>query len=415
MDPERAFLQALITDPDDIGCRLVYADWLEERSDARAEYLRLDCQLRSCGDMDERRAPIEARLNELRFTLPQGWLVWVHWPGYGEFAPTLPAVTHRLLPLNGAEMRMPNGVSAVLFSHDGRFIYTAGSDPHIWIWDSNTYELRGRIKTELDYLSSPVLHPTREQIAAGGRDGTIRIWDVEAGVEILCAERHAKPVTAVCFLDEGRALASGSDDGTVRLSDTKSGSRIGRRKRLNAKILKLSAPTMGQIVGAVHHRGIRVWDADLTDRFSFDGLYYHGGELQSDLAFRNNGGSVWVTLWGREPYLRIWSLAGPTPERLPAVQLSAGAYRMILSPDEQLAALALYHELVLIKTHTQSIIAQWAVPCGTERYQGPPSGLAFSPDSRRLISADVAGGIWVWLVPNSRHGTVGAEMGANRA
>src|SRR5262249_12780425 len=146
--------------------------------------------------------------------------------------------------------------------------------------------------------------------------------------EILRAERHAKPVTAVCFVDEGRLLASGGDDGTVRLTNTKSGSRIGRLKRLGTKVLKLSAPATGLTVGAVHHRGIRVWDADLKDRFRFDGIYYHGGELQSDLAFRTNSESVWVTFWGRDPYLRIWSLAGSAPERLPAAQLSSGAHEI---------------------------------------------------------------------------------------
>jgi uncharacterized protein (TIGR02996 family) len=407
---EDAFIRAILASPEDAAPRLIYADWLEERSDGRAEYLHLEYQLRSCSDSDARRAPIEARLKELRFTLPQDWLVWVHWPGYGKYAPPLPSVTHRLLPLNGAAMRMPKGVWWVSFSHDGQFIYTCGSDPHIWIWDSNTYQLRDRIKTELDCLFSPVLHPTREQIAAGGADGTVRIWDVEARAEILRTERHAKPVGVVCFVDEGRLLASGGEDGTVRLSETKSGRRVGRLKRIGARILVLSAPTAGRTVGAVHHRGVRVWDAELKDLFRFDGLHYHGGDLQSDLAFFNDGDSVWVTLWGRDPYLRIWSLAGPVADPLPAAQLSTGAHEITFSRDEQLAALALHHELVLLDTHTQDIIAQWAVPRGTERYQGPPSGLAFSPDARRLVSADVAGGIWVWPVQISKGNRDGQKV-----
>jgi WD40 repeat protein len=312
-------------------------------------------------------------------------------------------------------MRMPGGVSGVLSSHDGQFIYTAGSDPHIWIWDGNTYELRDRIKTKLKYLCSPVLHPTHEQVAAGGPDGTVRLWDIKARTEMVCAQRHAQPVTAVCFVEEGRLLASGSADGTVRLTETKSGKRVGRLKRLGSKVLRLSAPTAGRTVGAVHERGVRIWDADLTDRFSVAGLYYHGGELQSDLAFCNNGESVWVTFWGREPYLRIWSLAGLSPERLPAALLSSGAHEIALSPDERLAALALYHEIVLIDTQTQAIVAQWPVPCGPERYQGPPRGLAFFPDRQRLISADIAGGIWVWPVPLAKTDRGGVKMRATRA
>lgn len=67
-------------------------------------------------------------------------------------------------------------------------------------------------------------------------------------------------------------------------------------------------------------------------------------------------------------------------------------------------ALALRHELALLDARTQRILAQWAVPTGTERYQGAPGGLAFSPDGRRLVSTDVAGGIWVWPVPTEQAG-----------
>jgi uncharacterized protein (TIGR02996 family) len=40
-----AFLRAIREGPDDPARRLVYADWLEERGDARGEYLRLSCRL----------------------------------------------------------------------------------------------------------------------------------------------------------------------------------------------------------------------------------------------------------------------------------------------------------------------------------------------------------------------------------
>jgi len=41
MENERGFLQAILQRPDDDALKLVYADWLEEHGDPRAEYLRL--------------------------------------------------------------------------------------------------------------------------------------------------------------------------------------------------------------------------------------------------------------------------------------------------------------------------------------------------------------------------------------
>jgi uncharacterized protein (TIGR02996 family) len=45
MNDETAFLRAMIANSGDETTRLVYADWLEERSDPRADFLRLDPEL----------------------------------------------------------------------------------------------------------------------------------------------------------------------------------------------------------------------------------------------------------------------------------------------------------------------------------------------------------------------------------
>jgi uncharacterized protein (TIGR02996 family) len=46
MGDERAFLTAILERPDDDARKLVYADWLEERGDPRAEYIRLMMKIR---------------------------------------------------------------------------------------------------------------------------------------------------------------------------------------------------------------------------------------------------------------------------------------------------------------------------------------------------------------------------------
>jgi uncharacterized protein (TIGR02996 family) len=45
MDRHQQFLQAILDDPDDDALRLVYADWLEEQGDPRAEFIRAQCEL----------------------------------------------------------------------------------------------------------------------------------------------------------------------------------------------------------------------------------------------------------------------------------------------------------------------------------------------------------------------------------
>jgi uncharacterized protein (TIGR02996 family) len=67
MNDDAGFIRAIQEDLNDDGLRLIYADWLEERGDIRAEYLRLECQLKS----------IPARLAQLRERIDPAWLAAV--------------------------------------------------------------------------------------------------------------------------------------------------------------------------------------------------------------------------------------------------------------------------------------------------------------------------------------------------
>jgi serine/threonine-protein kinase len=73
---EDAFLQAIAAAPEDDAPRLVYADWLEERGDPRAEYLRLLCAATATAD-----EAVGARLRELRSGLDPTWAAAVQPPG----------------------------------------------------------------------------------------------------------------------------------------------------------------------------------------------------------------------------------------------------------------------------------------------------------------------------------------------
>lgn len=54
------------------------------------------------------------------------------------------------------------------------------------------------------------------QLASGGADGTVRVWNVDDGAEIACLEGHGKPVTSVAVGQDGGLIFSGAEDGTLR-------------------------------------------------------------------------------------------------------------------------------------------------------------------------------------------------------
>jgi uncharacterized protein (TIGR02996 family) len=79
---EAAFLEDILADPDDVGPRLIYADWLQEqgRSDglARAEFIRVQCVLDGMALGDPRRAGLEERERQLLHDHRMEWARGLH-------------------------------------------------------------------------------------------------------------------------------------------------------------------------------------------------------------------------------------------------------------------------------------------------------------------------------------------------
>jgi len=71
---DEPFLSAIEAAPDDVLARSVYADWLEERGDLRADYLRLEERLRATPFDDADRQPLGQRWREARAARDPTWL-----------------------------------------------------------------------------------------------------------------------------------------------------------------------------------------------------------------------------------------------------------------------------------------------------------------------------------------------------
>jgi len=54
-------------------------------------------------------------------------------------------------------------------------------------------------------------------LATASKDGTIRLWEVATGKELVILEDHTDRVWSVDFSQDGLYIASASDDGTVRI------------------------------------------------------------------------------------------------------------------------------------------------------------------------------------------------------
>src|SRR3954451_8618726 len=77
MSEDEPFLRAILADPNDLASRLVYADWLDERADPRAEYLRLEARAREMPPGHADLPGLRRALRALQAELPPWWVAIV--------------------------------------------------------------------------------------------------------------------------------------------------------------------------------------------------------------------------------------------------------------------------------------------------------------------------------------------------
>jgi uncharacterized protein (TIGR02996 family) len=77
MTDDESFVRALCERPDDETTRLVYADWLDDRADPRAEYLRTEAAWVALQPSDEQYRPLYRRVSQLAAQLDPEWFTAV--------------------------------------------------------------------------------------------------------------------------------------------------------------------------------------------------------------------------------------------------------------------------------------------------------------------------------------------------
>ncbi len=92
-----------------------------------------------------------------------------------------------------------------------------------WAWDHLHSRLDRSVRTfrgHLGPVSSAVWHPSKNLVASGAEDRTIRLWDASTGDTVAVLQGHKALVGRMAFDPRGELLASpGSHDQTVRLWD----------------------------------------------------------------------------------------------------------------------------------------------------------------------------------------------------
>ena len=245
------------------------------------------------------------------------------------------------------------GATSLAFSRDSRFLFTAGYDGRVHVWDLRT----GRQKVESQLASGTIwsldISPEGRWLAASGEDKTVHLVPLgQPGAHSHVLRGHERNVWEVRFSPRGDQLASGSFDETARLWNANGTPKNVLKGHTQAVVSLGYSPDGSLLATSGDDSTIRLWRT--TDGspqrtinagnhvykvdFSPDGRW-----LASSVRARGAIGTFWYQLTGSGSAatpLRIWRVrdgalvaALPHPTDVFSVSYSPDG-RMIATTDD---------------------------------------------------------------------------------
>ena len=290
----------------------------------------------------------------------------------------------------------------VAFSPDGKFFAAAGFrhssgvslEKRVRLWSINENWQPRAWNGHTDWVSCVSVAPGSKLLASGSADKTVRIWDVATGRTKHVLAGHKELVTAARFSPDGRWLASASLDKTVRFWEVASGQPLELKLAHPEPVNDVAFSHDGrQLVTVGDHGMILVWDAETGNK-----LYALPGHVDAvQRALFSPDGRLLATA-GLDRTIHIWDMT-KAPETGRVIE----PLRVLPGPSEteRITGLAFTPDSRrLASSGRDHTIRLWDVASGDEmltlRGQNDfVNDLAFSPDGRILASAS-SGNIRIW-------------------
>ncbi|PSB13648.1 hypothetical protein C7B76_19095 [filamentous cyanobacterium CCP2] len=161
-------------------------------------------------------------------------------------------------------------VWSIAFSGDGHLLVSGSDDQTVKIWDIRTGRCRKTLTGHTNWVCSVAFSSkgladdagrTKQIVASGSYDQTIRLWDAETGDCLNSLEGHANWVWSVALSPDGKLLASGSGDHTLRLWDTATGEHLKTLEGHTSRVWSVAfSPDGTQLASGSSDHTVKVWD-----------------------------------------------------------------------------------------------------------------------------------------------------------
>jgi len=160
-------------------------------------------------------------------------------------------------------------VNDIVLTCGGKILLSASSDTTVKVWNAHRGFCMSTLRTHKDYVKTLAYAKHKEQVASGGLDKQIFVWDVNT-LTALTSTRNTVTASNVngskCSIyslamnESGSVLVAGSTEKVLRLWDPRTGEKFRKLKGHTDNVKSLIMNADGtQIVSASSDGSIRLW------------------------------------------------------------------------------------------------------------------------------------------------------------
>ena len=304
-------------------------------------------------------------------------------------------------------------VQGCAFSPDGQRIVTASYDRTLKVWDIESGAELHTLTGHAGQVSGCAFSPDGCWIVSCSADKSLKVWNADGGTEIYTLTGHTQWVASCAFSPDGSLIVSaGGDDMTLRVWNAHAlteGSTSSVDQCLSTGHTRQAVccgfrPDGRRIVSASWDKTLKVWDMDSgTELRTLTG---HTGEV-SGCAYSPDG--RWIVSASNDDKLKVWD--ADTGAVLRTLTGHFGSvYSCAFSPDgRRIASASSDHTVrvwdadsgVCLRTNSSRPLNQMISARGEaiRDFQSDyvsAYGCAFSPDGRRIVSANDDNTLMLW-------------------
>ncbi len=294
-------------------------------------------------------------------------------------------------------------VYSVAFSPDGKYVVSGSTDNTARVWEASTGKEIARM-THDGWIYDVAFSPDGKYVVSGSFDYAARVWEANSGKEVARII-HDDYVFSVAFSPDGKYVVSGSADFTARVWEAATGQEIARMTHDSSIDTVAFSPDGKFVVSGSRDGTTRVWNSSIGQEAARVALndYISSAVLSSDGQYVISGGCnkidksictqgtahVWEALTGKET--TVASLA-------PDSYVNTIAF----SPDGKYMALGGCDA----SPCTQGTVRVWEVSTGKDialmTHDDFVTSVAFSPDGRYVVSGSADFTARVWELPTGK-------------